>query len=188
MKCDLVQENLGAYCAGELSGEMAADVEQHLSECAACAAEARKMAMVIKALGSFEMIEPRADFRAGVWARIGEFEARKRLFWVTAVAAMLARNRRLVVAGCLVFVVSLFAGLFGFKHMTGGRPVEVATDQGAVSNGFVMREIPENGHLSADTVYTHFVTGDRPVYLTSQPRTYLYKPVTRPASEKQMTF
>jgi anti-sigma factor RsiW len=188
MKCEHLRDLLGAYCAGEIEGDEAAEMKRHLAECSGCEAEHRKMALVLKALGDFETIEPSAEFAAGVWQKIDEFEARKRVFWLTAFAGLLARNRRLVVTGCVVFAVSLLAGIYGIHQMAGGPPVEVATEDAAVSNRFVMREIPQGTGLASDTVYTHFVTGDRPVHLTSQPGTYVYTPGVRPVSDGQITF
>jgi hypothetical protein len=146
------------------------------------------MVVVMGALGNFESIEPSADFRARVWEKIEEFEARKRVFWLAAFAGLLRRNRRLVVTGCVVFAVSLLAGVYSLQHM-GGRPgVEVAGEPEPVPEGFVMREIPQQLEMASDTVYTHFVTGDRPVHLTSQPQTYVYNPVVRPVAGPKLTF
>jgi anti-sigma factor RsiW len=188
MKCENVRDLLGAYCAGELDAEERASVGRHLLGCAACEKEHRKMAVVINALGGFEAIEPSAGFMAGVWERIDAYEARRRVFWVTAFAAFLARNRRLVATGGVAFAISLLAGIYGVRHMTGMPAVEVATQPSMVSEGFVMREIPQRAEPAADTVYTHFVTGDRPVQLTSQPQTYIYNQVGRPTSEAKVTF
>jgi predicted anti-sigma-YlaC factor YlaD len=188
MKCEHVKNRLGAYCAGEIEGDEAADIKFHVSRCAACREEYRKMAMVLSALGDFETVEPRADFQAGVWKRIDEYEARKGAFWLAALAGLLVRNRRLVVTGCVAFAISLLAGIYGLHQMGGGPPVEVATREAAVSDGFVMREIPETLEGASDTVYTHFVIGDRPVHLTSQPNNYVYRPVVRPVSDARPTF
>jgi hypothetical protein len=146
------------------------------------------MATVMSVLGNFETIEPSANFRAKVWERIDEFEARKRVLWLTAFAALLSRNRRLVVTGCVVFAVSLLAGVYAIQYMGGAPGVEMAAREDAVSESFVMREIPPGMGISSDTVYTHFVTGDRPVHLTSQPQTYVYTPVGKPAQDVQLTF
>jgi anti-sigma factor RsiW len=188
MKCKQVRELLGAYCARELDGERTGMVKQHLSSCAECERECRKMAMVMNALGNFETIEPSAGFRAGVWERIEEFEARRRVFWLAAFAGLLVRNRRLVATACVVFAVALVGGVYWLQHMAGGPGVEVAGERGQVTEGFVMREIPQQMETASDTVYTHFVTGDRPVDLTSQPQTYIYNPVVRPVSDVVLTF
>ena len=188
MKCEQVHDLLGAYCAGELDDEQMKHVREHLTSCRECEREHREMATVMEALGNFEVIEPSVDFRARVWDRIDEFEARKRVFWVAAFAGLLARNRRLVVTGCLVFVVSLVAAMLTLQQIGGGPVMEMADEGGIVSEGFVMREIPQTTGLASDTVYTHFVTGDRPVHLTSQPQNYVYKPVVRPASGPKLTF
>ena len=188
MKCEQVRDVLGAYCAGELDGVRMDEIRQHLSSCAGCEREHREMVQVMNALGNFEFIEPSAGFRAGVWEKIEEFEARKRVFWLAAFAGLLARNRRLVATGCAVFAISLLAAVYGLQQMAGGPGIEVAAEQAPVSEGFVMREIPQQMEIASDTVYTHFVTGDRPVHLTSQPRTYVYNPVVRPASDAKLTF
>jgi hypothetical protein len=188
MKCEQVHELLGAYCAEELDNEHMMDIRQHLASCRGCEKEHREMALVMKALGDFEAIEAGADFRARVWERIETLEARKRLFWVAAFAGLLARNRRLVLTGCVVFALSLLAGVYSLQHIGGGPRMDMADEGGVVSEGFVMREIPQEMETTADTVYTHFVTGDRPVQLTSQPQTYVYRSISRPAAGQEMTF
>jgi hypothetical protein len=188
MKCKQVHDLLGAYCAQELEHEQMSLIREHLGACKACEEEHHDMAMVMKALGGYERIEPGEDFRARVWDRIDEFEARKRVFWLSAFAALLVRNRRLVVTGCVVFAISLAAGFYGLRHMGGTPGVEMAEQGEVVSEGFVMREIPQRTDLASDTVYTHFVTGDRPVHLTSQPRSYVYRPVGQTTSGPKLTF
>jgi anti-sigma factor RsiW len=188
MKCEYVRDCLSAYCAGELDTDEAAGIKLHLSQCAACEREHHRMAMVMNALADFETIEPSADFSTGVWNKIEAYEAGKRVFWLAALAGLLARNRRLVLTGCVVFAVSLLAGIYSLHNMGGGRPLEVARDKAAVSDAYVMREIPQGMELASDTVYTHFVTGDLPVRLTSQPETYMYRPAERSVSEEGMTF
>jgi anti-sigma factor RsiW len=188
MKCEQVHDLLGAYCAEELDDHEMMEIRQHLAACKVCEREHREMALVMNALGSFEAIEPSADFRDRVWERIEESETRKRVFWLAAFAGLLARNRRLVVTGCIVFAVSLLTGVYSLQHMGGGPGVEMAEEGDFVSEGFVMREIPQQMEIPSDTVYTHFVTGDRPVHLTSQPQTYVYNPVVRPASGPKLTF
>jgi hypothetical protein len=188
MKCEQVHDLLGAYCAEELDDREMTEIKQHLPSCKVCERECREMAMVMNALGDFEAIEPGADFRARVWERIEDFETRKRAFWFAAFAGLLARNRRLVVTGCVVFAVSLLAGVYTLQQLGGGPGIEMAEEGGIVSEGFVMREIPQEMEVATDTVYTHFVTGDWPVHLTSQPQTYVYNPVVRPTTGPKLTF
>jgi len=186
MKCEQVHEVLGEYCAGELDDDRMMEIRQHLASCKTCEREHREMAIIMKALGDYEAIEPRADFGARLWHRIEEFETRKRAFWLAAFAGFLARNRRLVVTGCVVFVVSLFAGAYFLENMGGGPGMDLADQSGVVAEGFVMREIPQEAAL--DTMFTHFVTGDIPVHLTSQPRNFVYKPVGQTGSAPKLTF
>jgi anti-sigma factor RsiW len=187
MKCEQVRELLGAYCAGELGSEEAGEIKKHVTSCSECARECREMTAVVSALKDFERIEPREDFSTRLWEKIEQAEARKLVFRLALVAGFLRGNRRLVVTGCVVFAFSLLSAIYVLTQMGGGARVEVA-DRGVVSEGFVMREIPQEMDVVPDTVYTHFVTGDRPVHLTSQPHTYVYKPVVRPTSEVEMTF
>ena len=188
MKCEQVHDLLGAYCAGELDDDRMMEIRQHLDLCKTCEREHREMALVMKALGNYEAIEPTPEFRTHLWQRIEEFETRKRAFWLAAFAGFLARNRRLVVTGCVVFFISLFAGAYLLENMGGGPGTDLADQGGAVSEGFVMREIPQEMDTAADTVFTHFVTGDRPVHLTSQPNTFVYKPVGQTGSSPKLTF
>ncbi len=188
MKCEQVHDLLGAYCAEELDDRGMTNIRQHLASCKVCEREHRAMAMVMNALGNFEAIEPGADFRARVWEKIEDFETRKRVFWLAAFAGLLARNRRLLATGCAVFAVSLLVGVYSLQHMGGSPGIEMADQRDVVSEGFVMREIPQRMEAASDTVYTHFVTGDRPVQLTSQPQTYVYNPVVQPVSGPRLTF
>jgi hypothetical protein len=188
MKCEQVHDLLGAYCTGELDNDRMTAVRQHLASCRTCEREHREMAVVMQALEGFETIEPAADFRARVWERIEEFEARKRAFWVAAFAGWVARNRRLVATGCVVFVISLFAGTYMLQNMGSAPRTDLTEEGGVVSESFVMREIPQEMESMSDTVYTHYVTGDLPVHLTSQPRTFVYRPVGQTPSAPKLTF
>ena len=188
MKREQVHELLGAYCAEELDNDRMMEIRQHLASCDTCEREHREMAMVMRALGNYEAIEPAADFRARVWERIEEFETRKRAFWLAAFAGLVARNRRLVVTGCVMFVISLFAATYVLQHMGGAPGTDLVREGSVVSESFVMREIPQAMESTSDTVFTHFVTGDRPVHLTSQPRTFVYRPVGQTASTPKLTF
>jgi hypothetical protein len=188
MKCKDVHDLLGAYCAGELDNDRMTEIRQHIASCRACEREHHEMAMVLKALGSYEAIEPSADFRVRLWERIEEFETRKRAFWLAAFAGLLARNRRLVVTACVMFVISLVGGNYLLEYRGGAPATDLAEQGDIVSEGFVMREIPQEMGAASDTVFTHFVTGDRPVHLTSQPQTYVYTPVGQTQSAPKLTF
>jgi hypothetical protein len=188
MKCEDVRDYLGAYCAGELDSEQTAAIGLHISKCPACEREHRRMATVMRALTDFEEIEPSIEFRYRLWSKIEAYEAGKRALWVTALAGLLARNRRLVVTACAVFAISLFAGIYGVRNMRGGAPMSVAKQETGLTDAYVIREIPEGTQVGSDTVYTHFVTGDRPVVLTSQPQTGSYRRTEGSGSNRRMTF
>ena len=188
MKCDDVKDCLGAYCAGELDDEHKADIRLHISQCAACERERRRMAVVMSALAGFEAIEPSAEFNTRLWSKIEAYEAGKRVFWLTALAGLLARNRRLVAIACGVFAISLFAGIYGLRNMGGGTPLQVATQEPGLTDAYVIREIPEGVKVTSDTVYTRFVTGDRPVVLTSQPQGGTYRRTAGTGGSRRMTF
>jgi anti-sigma factor RsiW len=199
MNCRQVTERLGAYCAGELTEEVVRNLDMHLASCPRCMREKQAMARVMGALGGFERIEPREDFSVRLWQRIDEWEARKRVFWLAALAGFVRRHRRVLATSCAVFVVSLLASVFVLQQMSTGPQVQVAARGGRsepisvslaepLSESFVMREIPRRIEAAPDSVYMHFVTGDRPVYPGQLLDDYIYRPVVKPVSGTVGTF
>ncbi|HTO08092.1 MAG TPA: zf-HC2 domain-containing protein [Myxococcota bacterium] len=103
MDCKRDREEIAAYVDGELAGEARAELESHLSACAACRAEVAAQERLAHAFATLPEVTPAGDFEARFWARVArEGEAResrwKRWFgWrnilgaalVTAVALLL---------------------------------------------------------------------------------------------------
>ena len=187
MECKQVRELLMALCDGSLDDESACRLEEHISSCRRCMREKTRIARTLDALHGFERIEPGRDFSARLWQRIDEWETARRALWVTAVAAFIRRNRRALVACSVVFVMSLLSGVLVLRDMTGGPPVEVAGEQGP-SDGFVIREIPQPVAAADDTVFMHYVTGDRPLRQDPQADNYVFRPVVRPVSDAGPPF
>lgn len=191
MDCKQVRELIGALCAGDLDQGTANQVENHVAGCPGCEREKHQMARVVDAFGALESVGARADFSARLWERIDAWEAGRRVFWLAALAGFMRRHRRVVVTASVVFAVSLFTSIFVLHQMAGGPDVRMAgpgLSAESVSEGFVIREIPEADDVAPDSVYMHFVTGDRPVYRNRPQETYVYRPVVRPVSANAVTF
>jgi hypothetical protein len=118
-----------------------------------------------------------------LWERIDAFEMARRGLWLTAVAGFLHRNRRVLVASCIVFVVSLAGTLMVLNDRAGGPPVDTALKGAGAGHReqYVIRDIPEPGGAT-DTVRTEFVTGDRDDLAEDPFETYVYEPVVTPVS------
>jgi hypothetical protein len=174
-------------CDGTLDTETVGRVERHISSCSACAREKTRVARTLDALRSFERIEPREDFSARLWQKIDEWDTARRALWLTAVAAFVRRNRRAVVACCTVFVISLLSGVFILRDIGGGPGLEIATEE-QPTDGFVIREVPQPVAATDDTVYMHYVTGDRPVRQDPRAEDYVFRPVVRPVSDAGPPF
>jgi hypothetical protein len=154
------------------------------------------MARVMGALGGFETIEPREDFAMTLWQKIDEWEARKKVFWLAALAGFVRRRQRLLVASAAVFVVTLLTSVFVLQHVTRGPSGVRVADRGVpaearaseVSESYVMREIRQPAEAGSDTAYMHYVTGDRQVYPVGLQEDWAYRPVVRPVSGAKVTF
>ena len=187
MECKQVEDLLTALCEGSLDAERVSEVEDHLASCSRCMKERARIARTLDALHMFERIEPSRDFSAKLMQRIDEWETARRALWLTAVAAFVRRNRRAVVACCTVFVISLLSGVLVLRDMTGGPGMEVARDE-RPAEGFVIRDIPQPVAAGDDSVFMHFVTGDRPVRQDPQTENYVFRPVVTPVSDAGPPF
>lgn len=89
------EENLTAYASGQLTGDEAQKVEQHLKACESCRKELHRLRQLDLLLSSVGDIEPSPRFMQGVWNRIQQdqkviaFRSRRKLSWV-ALAAVIA--------------------------------------------------------------------------------------------------
>jgi negative regulator of sigma E activity len=70
MTCEVVQEELVAYCDGELPEQEREQVAAHLKTCAACAREEAQLARMERLLATVERIAPSPDFAANFWKRV----------------------------------------------------------------------------------------------------------------------
>ena len=98
MKCSEVSEVLGSYCRHEVDEALGREVGEHIASCSGCMREFRLMSRVMGALGEVEHIEPSADFSLRLWEKIDEWEARRRIFWLGALAGFIRSNRRVFAA------------------------------------------------------------------------------------------
>jgi anti-sigma factor RsiW len=187
MECKQVESLLMALCEGLLDAGSTRRLEDHLASCSQCMREKARVARTLDALRKFERIEPHQDFSARLWQRIDEWETARRALWLTAVAAFIRRNRRALAACSAVFVISLLSGVLVLRDINGGRGVEVAGDQ-RPAEGFVIREIPQPFAAADDTVFMHYVTGDRPLKQDPQTEDYIFRPVVRPVSDAGPPF
>ena len=70
MSCEEIQEELVAYCDGELPKEHRARIATHLSTCSACSREAKQFARVNTLFTQVERVTPSPDFAATFWQRL----------------------------------------------------------------------------------------------------------------------
>jgi hypothetical protein len=187
MDCKRVEDLLGSICEGTLEGDLAGEVRRHIEACAHCASEKLAVVRTMEALRAFDRIEPSDDFSSRLWFRIDQLETSRSALWLTAIAAFVRRNRRVLVTCCTVFVVSLLGGVFMLRNMVGGPGVEMAERAGPVES-FVIREIPQPVAATQDTFFMHFVTGDRPAQPSGQAEDYVFRPVVKPVSDVGPAF
>ncbi len=195
MKCSQVIEILGSLCRHELEDDVAQAAQAHIASCPRCMKEKQLMARVMSAMGDLERIEPREDFTVRLSERIDEWEVRRRVFCLASLAVFIRSHRRTLATASAVFVFSLVTSIFIIQRM--GPEEEMRMAEGAVSpvgltggapESFVMREIPQPGGATPDSVYMHYVTGDRPAYPGEDQEDYVYRPVVRPVSGSARTF
>ena len=76
MKCETAQELFSDYCESGLERAMTHSLETHLGECGHCRAEVEGLKRVWATLDAAPIIEPPANFRETVWAKIDADEKR----------------------------------------------------------------------------------------------------------------
>src|SRR5258708_5911317 len=74
MKCETAQELFSDYCEGALQRAMTLTLENHLGECSLCRSEVEGLKIVWATLDAAEVIDPPANFRETVWAKIAAHE------------------------------------------------------------------------------------------------------------------
>lgn len=72
MTCEVVREELVAYCDGELSQQEREQIAVHLKTCPACAHEEAQLAQMTRLLTEMERIEPSPNFAANFWQRLAQ--------------------------------------------------------------------------------------------------------------------
>ena len=195
MKCSQVIEILGSLCRHELEDDMARAAQAHVASCARCMKEKQLMARVMGAMGDLERIEPSEDFTVRLSERIDEWEARRRVFWLASLAGFIRSHRRTLATATAVFVFSLVTSVFVIQRMGPEEEIHMAEGvvspvglAGAAPESFVMRDITRPVGTTSDSVYMHYVTGDRPAYPGEGQEDYIFRPVVRPVSGSARTF
>ena len=192
MDCKRVEEMVWALCEGSLDSEATAAIESHLLVCPRCRKAKQDTAAVMEALQGLSSIEAGDEFRSRLWERIDAVEASRRVIWLGLVASFLRRNRRLIATCCVVFGVSLAAGIFILRNMT-DEPATLA-ETPPVTRDFAIREIEPSSVVSVsdgekiDTVYTRFVTREFAIPQGPQPENYVFEPVVAPVSAGEEPF
>lgn len=79
MDCKKVIELIPNYSVDMVEGAMKDEMDNHLLNCVACAAEAEKLNQVMKFVDNLEMVEPPVDLWNGVYAKISS--SRKKTIW-----------------------------------------------------------------------------------------------------------
>jgi hypothetical protein len=157
--------------------------------------EHRLMSSIMGALGNVERIEPQADFALRLNEKIDAWEARKRLFWLGALTGFIRSNRRVLAAAAAVFIFSLIGSIFVIQQM-GPLPATMETRMaapGEVLDGipvenFAMTDQAQPVDTASDSVYMHYVTGDRPAYPGEEFEDYVSRPVVRTVSSPGQTY
>ena len=98
MNCKRAHRRLSAYLDGELPNREALRLEEHLTACPSCQAEADRLRQAWQVLSATEEIRPSPQFQAGVWNAIHAAETSPaahrgavvpRLGWALALVAVL---------------------------------------------------------------------------------------------------
>jgi negative regulator of sigma E activity len=70
MTCEVVREELVAYCDGEVPEPDREQIAAHLQTCVTCAHEEAQIAQMTRLLATMERIEPSPDFASNFWQRL----------------------------------------------------------------------------------------------------------------------
>lgn len=119
MKCDEAREHLAAQLDGEIDGAPRRAVDEHLAECAACAAEREALARAWRLLdlaGTPPAVPDTFEARLRERIRAGEGRPRGRILGLPIPAAAAAAAAVLLAAGVLAL------------RPRGGSPVDTASE------------------------------------------------------------
>ncbi len=110
MNCKEIQSMLAPFMAGELSGDQARSVRQHLACCLPCRS-GLKAADLIEVLPALDdSIEPSVDFAARFEARLRQLRQaaadKREQGWLQKIAAW-GRPRQLAAAGALALLIAI---------------------------------------------------------------------------------
>lgn len=92
MTCEIVREELVAYCDGELPEQDREHIAAHLQTCATCAHEETQLTQMTRLLVKMERVEPSPNFVANFWQRLEQ----ERQEVTVAVEARSSRENRFV--------------------------------------------------------------------------------------------
>jgi hypothetical protein len=109
MRCQQALDRLSDYIEGAVSPPMQIALENHFAECPSCARELASLRECLSLLQQLEPVDPPADFRAKVWARI-EAQEQAAVPWWRALLDRPAQRVR-VAATAVALVVFTAAAL-----------------------------------------------------------------------------
>ncbi len=134
MKCKIAQEQIVAAEYGELAGEQAHELEQHLAGCTRCGKE-REQLLALKALaGANPVAEPEANLVARSRLRLEEaLDALPPWRWYERLGQWIRNNfanmQAAPVAACLLLAVGVGAGVLGGNELAMNRVRHAAAVQ-----------------------------------------------------------
>jgi len=182
MDCKEARELIWDYVQGSLDAEISQKLKKHLLSCSGCRTEKSKIERVLGALSQVERIEPDREFTERLWRRIETREAARRALYLPLLIGWIARNRKVIAACSVAFVVALLGGMYLIGYITSSS-TEVAKERAVVEN-YVLREIPEPTQITPvateampSRVYTRYVTRDIIMPRPSNSENFVLQPV-----------
>lgn len=217
MNCKEARALLWSLCEAMVDQPQRSALEDHLKVCPLCRSERSAIERTLGMMRDLPQVEPRADFRAAVWARIDAWEAGRVPWWEVAlggVGGFIRRNRRLLGTSVAAFAIALVGGLYVINGMLppGGRMADhsaptgyegvglkaagaTAASEPRVRPDYVLREIPYSAPLATlsrgetgDTIYTRYPTRNLTPPGGLPAPTYVYEPVVTPVAGTEPVF
>ncbi|MGA3162545.1 MAG: zf-HC2 domain-containing protein [Terracidiphilus sp.] len=152
MKCKVAQQRIVTAAYGELAGEQAKELEQHLAGCPECGKE-REQVLALKALaGAYPVAEPEANLAARSRLRLAEaLDALPPRHWYERLGQQIRNNFASLMAApvtaCLLLMVGAGAGLVGGNELAANRTKQIAMAQAARAQA-QPRPVAESGALA----------------------------------------
>ena len=157
MRCRRVRKLLVPFLSGELPPSTEAEIEQHLSHCADCAAERDLLVESWDMLGDYEPPEVRGDFTSSLMQRIRAEQRAAGAEKIVSIRPVPAHARwRLVAAAAACLVIALTVGLLLHRSRAlrgpDGRPSPDDIAIVPVTDEEIIRdlELYENADMLAD--------------------------------------